>query len=151
MKISESVMSDVDLLARESKSFSEFVKKFRGGYGGRLAKIDDAKLMAWLKDVWSNSQKVLHEASITLNKNQKFVVSHIIDRKGFALQFIPDSATLKTYSKNELVTAILTRLKTSVPMLADSIYFDINNPAAGLIFYINGRTYADFVTAAMNK
>lgn len=153
MKLTESVMSDIDLLARESKSFDEFVRKFLGNHSDRLTKQNNTKLMSWLKDVWADSQRVLHEASITLNDHQnqyKFIVSHINDKKGFALQFIPDSSTADMYSKNQLATVILSRLKTAAPMLADSIKFDRSNQSAGLVFYIDGKTYSDFISAAMN-
>ena len=62
----EGIMSEIDLLAKETKDFKDFVKKFKKEYSDLTDASDIKELEAWLKTVYSNSKnESVTEAKVT--------------------------------------------------------------------------------------
>ena len=64
------------------------------------------------------------------------------DNKGSYISFIPDSKTLDTYSKDEMATWIDT-VFNNLEYFRDSVSWDKNHAAAGIVFRINSSYLAD--------
>ena len=92
---------------------------------------------------------LLNEGKVTLGK-MKFTVSTIIDGKGLAVTFIPDSKTLD-FSKNEQVNEISEQLKKVMPEMADMFWFESGNHSAGCVFRLDQYKLAEIITKQINK
>ena len=64
------------------------------------------------------------------------------DSKGSYISFLPDSKTLDTYSKDEMANWIY-KVFNNMEFFRDSVSWDKNHVAAGIIFRINAMYLAD--------
>jgi hypothetical protein len=79
--IYESVMSEIDLLAKDSKNFKEFLKAFKtdNRYKG-LDTVGDAKeFESWLKSVYDSAKENMDESSINETGFKKSDIKKTID------------------------------------------------------------------------
>jgi len=93
----------------------------------------------------SNIQSIteVNESMVSFKKMQ-FMLSATNDSNGLAIQFIPNSKTLE-FSKNEQIEAIQSILNKSIPDLAPTLWYDIKNSAAGLIFRVDIYKLVDYL------
>ena len=84
--ITEGVMSEIDIIAKEAKNFKEFVKEFKSDdrYKGLDTAGDVEEFEAWLKSIYDAAKEDLDESVIT-------------EAKGSALQDYVEAASQKTF------------------------------------------------------
>ena len=84
--ITEGVMSEIDIIAKEAKNFKEFVKEFKSDdrYKGLDAAGDVEEFEAWLKSIYDAAKEDLDESVIT-------------EARGSALQDYVEAASQKTF------------------------------------------------------
>ena len=84
--ITEGVMSEIDIIAKEAKNFKEFVKEFKSDdrYKGLDTAGDVEEFEAWLKSIYDAAKEDLDESVIT-------------EAKGSALQAYVEAASQKTF------------------------------------------------------
>jgi hypothetical protein len=84
--VTEGVMSEIDIIAKEAKNFKEFVKEFKsdGRYKGLDTAGDVEEFEAWLKSIYDAAKEDLDESVIT-------------EAKGSALQDYVEAASQKTF------------------------------------------------------
>jgi hypothetical protein len=63
--VNEGVMSDIDLMAKESKDFKEFVKEFKKEYSDLTDAGEIKELEAWLQTVYDSAVEDMTESVIT--------------------------------------------------------------------------------------
>lgn len=90
----------------------------------------------------------LNEAKVSFD-GMNYVIGVFTDRQGIAVQFIPDSKTLDSFSKNEQVEKILDKLKKGMPEFASTLWFESGNGAAGLVFRVNTFDLGDLIAKAI--
>ena len=95
-----------------------------------------------------NFENFINEGKVTINK-MNFTIHVFNDTKGLSVQFIPDSKTLDKFSKNEMVDSIKAKLTSAMPKFADSLYFAIDNAAAGLSFRVDTFELSEIITKAI--
>jgi hypothetical protein len=66
-KVTEGVMSEIDLIAKEAKNFKEFVKAFKtdNRYKGLDTAGEDKEFEAWLKSIYDAAKEDLDESVVT--------------------------------------------------------------------------------------
>jgi len=96
----------------------------------------------------SSYQEFLNEGRVSFDK-MSFTVSHVIDARGFAFQFIPDSKTMNSSTTEEQVDKITEKLKKGMPALASVIYYQSGHDAAGLVFRIDSYGFTDLLTKSL--
>ena len=84
--VTEGVMSEIDIIAKEAKNFKEFVKEFKSDdrYKGLDTAGDVEEFEAWLKSIYDAAKEDLDESVIT-------------EAKGSALQDYVEAASQKTF------------------------------------------------------
>lgn len=94
-------------------------------------------------------KETINEGKLKTSEGMKFVLSVITDTRGIGIQFIPDGKTLDGFSKNEQIDSIQEILKKKLPDLAESLYFESGNSAAGLVFRLNVSGLTDMIEKAL--
>jgi hypothetical protein len=89
----------------------------------------------------------INEGKIDIGK-MNFSVRVVADNKGLAINFLPDSKTLK-FSKNEQVEALAAELKKKVPFFGDIVFYEINNGAVDLSFRVDIYGLSDKIEKAL--
>lgn len=93
--------------------------------------------------------EAINEGKVTIN-GMNFAVNVFNDRnRGMIIQFIPDSKTLDTASKNEQVEAITDKINKKLPMFKDIVWYEISNESAGLNFRINTISFGEMIEKAL--
>lgn len=90
----------------------------------------------------------LNEGKVSIGK-MNFSVHVFNDTKGLYLQFLPDSKTLDSFSKNEMVDVIKAKLDKAMPQFASALWFAIDNQAAGLNFKLDTYKLGEIITKAI--
>lgn len=94
-------------------------------------------------------KETINEGKLKTGEGMKFVISVITDTRGIGIQFIPDGKTLEGFSKNEQIDSIQEILKKKLPDLAESLWFESGNLAAGLVFRLNVSGLTDMIEKAL--
>jgi precorrin-6B methylase 2 len=92
----------------------------------------------------------INEGKVTID-NLTFAIQTIVDRKGLAITFIPDSKTLDTIhinGKNTIVDIIEKKMAKSSPLISTCMWFEAGHDAAGFTFRIDPTELTDELTKA---
>ena len=92
----------------------------------------------------------VNEGKVSFGK-MKFTTSASVDRQGVFVQFIPDSKTLDSYSKDEQIESIQTQLARVFPEMWKSLKYDSTSHAAGLTFRLDTYSFSDYLTKEINR
>jgi len=90
----------------------------------------------------------INEGKVTID-NLTFTINTLVDRKGLAITFIPDSKTLDTIyvnGKNAIVDIIEKKMAKSSPLISKCIWFESGHDAAGFTFRIDPNELTDELT-----
>jgi len=93
--------------------------------------------------------ETINEGKFKTDDGMNFVLSVLTDNRGIGIQFIPDRKTLDGFSKNEQVNTIQGILKKKLPDLAESLWFESGNAAAGLVFRLDLSGLTDMIEKAL--
>jgi DNA primase len=89
--------------------------------------------------------ETINEGKISVD-GMNFVINVFNDKnRGMIIQFIPDGKTLDSFSKNEQVEALTSKIEKALPMFKDVFWYEISNSSAGLNFRINTLKFADVI------
>ncbi len=94
-------------------------------------------------------KETINEGKLKTSDGMNFVIFVITDTRGIGIQFIPDGKTLDGFSKNQQVNSIQEILKKKLPDLAESLWFESGNVAAGLVFRLNVSGLTDMIEKAL--
>jgi|DEB19_MinimDraft_2_1074335.scaffolds.fasta_scaffold00363_2 precorrin-6B methylase 2 len=92
----------------------------------------------------------INEGKVNID-NLTFTLQTIVDRKGLAITFIPDSKTLDTIhvnGKNTIVDIIEKKMAKSSPLISTCMWFEAGHDAAGFTFRIDPTELTDELTKA---
>jgi hypothetical protein len=90
----------------------------------------------------------LNEGKVTID-NLTFTINTIIDRKGLAISFIPDSKTLDIIyvnGKNQIVELIEKKMAKSSPLISTCMWFEAGHDAAGFTFRLDPTLLTEELT-----
>jgi hypothetical protein len=79
-----------------------------------------------------------------------YSVHTLIDRKGLAISFIPDSKTLDI-PVNTQVNDINDLLKKKLGALGTAFYFESGHDAAGRVYRLNTDSFTNIITKLLTK
>ena len=88
-------------------------------------------------------QNALTESKMQIGQGT-YSVHTVVDRKGLAISFIPDSKTLDI-PVNTQVDAINDLLKKKLKGLSTVFYFESGHDAAGRVFRLNADAFTDLI------
>jgi hypothetical protein len=94
-------------------------------------------------------QEALTESKMQIGQGN-YSVHTLIDRKGLAISFIPDSKTLDI-PVNTQVNDINALLKKKLGALGDAFYFESGHDAAGRVYRLNTDSFTNVITKLLTK
>jgi hypothetical protein len=86
-------------------------------------------------------EEFINEARFN-SKDFTFTITHFTDKNGLSIQFIPDSKTLDSHSKNEMVDFIMSKLE-KIKVFNGCFTFRSGSGSAGMVFNIDGYCLVD--------
>ena len=103
-----------------------------------------------LKDIIRQEIKnALTESKMRIGQGN-YSVHTLVDRKGLAISFIPDSKTLDI-PVNTQVDAINDLLKKKLGALGAAFYFESGHDAAGRVYRLNTDSFTNVITKLLTK
>jgi hypothetical protein len=94
-------------------------------------------------------ENALTESKMKIGQGN-YSVHSLVDRKGLAISFIPDSKTLDI-PVNTQVNDINEVLKKKLGALSSAFYFESGHDAAGRTYRLNTESFTNIITKLLSK